>query len=44
MAIVNREMARLHWKDQDPIGKVISVNPPIHRVPAGSVPPVRNAR
>jgi predicted permease len=39
VAIINRTMARQHWKDQDPIGKVISVNPPVHLVPAGTVPP-----
>jgi putative ABC transport system permease protein len=39
VAIINRTMARLHWRDQDPIGKVISVNPPRQLVPAGSVPP-----
>lgn len=39
VAIINRAMARQHWKDQDPIGKVISVNAPIQLVPAGSVPP-----
>ena len=35
VAIVNREMVRRYWKDQDPIGKVISVNPPIQLVPRG---------
>ena len=39
VAIVNREMVRRHWKDQDPIGKVISVNPPLSLVPRGTVPP-----
>ena len=39
VAIVNREMVRRHWPDQDPIGKVISVNPPIQLVPRGTVPP-----
>jgi predicted permease len=39
VAIVNREMARRHWSGQDPIGKVIAVNPPIHLLPPGSVPP-----
>ncbi len=39
VAIINREMARLHWKGRDPIGKVIAVNPPLHLVPAGTVPP-----
>ena len=39
VAIVNREMTQRHWKDQDPIGKVISVNPPLQLVPHGTVPP-----
>jgi predicted permease len=39
VAVVNREMAQRYWKDQDPIGKVISVNPPIQLVPHGTVPP-----
>jgi putative ABC transport system permease protein len=39
VAIVNREMARRHWGDRDPVGKVISVNPPIQLVPAGTVTP-----
>lgn len=39
VAIVNRELARRHWGGQDPVGKVISVNPPIQLVPAGTVPP-----
>jgi len=39
VAMVNREMVTRYWKDQDPIGKVISVNPPIQLVPRGTVPP-----
>ncbi len=39
VAIVNREMARRYWNGLDPIGKVISVNPPIELVPRGTVPP-----
>lgn len=39
VAIVNRTLARQHWQGQDPVGKVISVNPPAHLVPAGTVPP-----
>jgi putative ABC transport system permease protein len=38
VAIVNREMARRHWGGQDPIGKVIAVNPPVHLLPPGAVP------
>jgi putative ABC transport system permease protein len=39
VVVVNREMVKRYWKDQDPIGKVISVNPPIQLVPRGTVPP-----
>jgi putative ABC transport system permease protein len=40
VAIVSREMARRHWKDEDPIGKVISVNPPVSLIPPGvDIPP-----
>ena len=38
VAIISREMARRYWKDGDPVGKVISVNPPIQLVPRGTVP------
>ena len=31
-------MARRYWKDGDPVGKVISVNPPLQLVPRGTVP------
>jgi putative ABC transport system permease protein len=31
-------MARRHWNGGDPIGKVISVNPPLQLVPRGTVP------
>src|SRR5262245_13889941 len=39
VAIVNEEMARRYWKGADPVGKVISVNPPIQLMPAGTAPP-----
>jgi predicted permease len=39
VAIVNRELVRRYWNDQDPIGKVLSVNPPLALIPAGTVPP-----
>jgi putative ABC transport system permease protein len=39
VAIVNREMVRRYWNGQDPIGKVLSVNPPLALVPRGTVPP-----
>jgi putative ABC transport system permease protein len=38
-AIVSREFVRQYWNGQDPIGKVISVNPPAQLVPAGTLPP-----
>ena len=38
VAIVNREMARRYWNDGDPIGKVLSVNPPLPLMPRGTVP------
>jgi predicted permease len=39
VAVVNRAFVRRHWAGQDPIGKVISVNPPVSLLPAGSTPP-----
>ncbi len=39
VAIVNQALARLHWPDQDPLGKEIAVNPPAHLLTPGSVPP-----
>jgi predicted permease len=48
VAIVNRELVRRYWNDQDPIGKIISVNPPLKVLPksvvdeamkAGRIPP-----
>ncbi len=39
VAIVNRELVRHYWSGQDPIGKVLSVNPPRELVPAGTLPP-----
>ncbi|HEY3205303.1 MAG TPA: FtsX-like permease family protein, partial [Thermoanaerobaculia bacterium] len=38
VAIVSQELVRRYWKGQDPIGKVISVNPPRELVPAGTLP------
>ena len=38
VAIVNREMARRYWTDGNPIGKVLSVNPPLPLMPRGTVP------
>ncbi len=39
VAIVNRELVRRYWNDEDPIGKVVSANPPASLVPAGTLPP-----
>lgn len=39
VAIVSRELARIYWSGQDPIGRVISVNPPRELLPAGAYPP-----
>jgi putative ABC transport system permease protein len=39
VAIINRTMALLHWKGKDPLGKLISVNPPVHLLPARTAPP-----
>jgi putative ABC transport system permease protein len=48
VAIVNQEFARWHWSGISPLGKVISVNPPLSLVPksivdeavrAGTIPP-----
>jgi putative ABC transport system permease protein len=33
VAIINRAMATRDWPDQDPIGKIISVNPPVELLP-----------
>jgi putative ABC transport system permease protein len=33
VAIVNRELVRRYWNDQDPVGKIISVNPPLQILP-----------
>ena len=39
VAVISREMARRHWGGTDPIGKVISVNPPPSMLPPGTLPP-----
>jgi MacB-like periplasmic core domain len=39
VASVNGELVRRLWKQQDPIGKVISVNPPVQLLPSGAAPP-----
>jgi putative ABC transport system permease protein len=39
VAIVNQELVRRYWNGQDPIGRLISVNPPRELVPAGTLPP-----
>ena len=37
VVIVNRELVRRYWNDQDPIGKVVSVNPPLEILPKSLV-------
>jgi putative ABC transport system permease protein len=37
VAIINRELARRQWASGDPLGKVISVNPPLQLVPRSIV-------
>jgi len=37
VVIVNRELVRRYWNDQDPIGKVVSVNPPLSVLPKSVV-------
>jgi putative ABC transport system permease protein len=39
VVIVNQELARRDFKGKDPIGRVVSVNPPRDLVPAGTLPP-----
>jgi len=33
VAIINRAMAKRDWPDRDPVGKIISVNPPLELLP-----------
>jgi len=39
VAVVNRELVRRYWNGRDPVGRLISVNPPRELVPAGTLPP-----
>jgi putative ABC transport system permease protein len=39
VAIVSREMVRRCWSHADPIGKVLSVNPPRQLIPSATLPP-----
>jgi predicted permease len=43
VAIVNRDLARQHWKDENPLGKIISVNPPLELMPENLVKEAREA-
>ena len=43
VAIVNRELVRRYWNDQDPLGKVIAVNPPLQLIPAAAIAEARRA-
>ena len=43
VAIVNRELVRRYWNGQDPIGKIISVNPPLQVLPKSVIEEARRA-
>jgi putative ABC transport system permease protein len=43
VAIVNRELVRRYWDNRDPIGQIISVNPPLELLPASVVEQARRA-
>ena len=43
VAIVNRALVRRDWDGQDPLGKVISVNPPLAVVPKSAIEEARRA-
>jgi putative ABC transport system permease protein len=43
VAIVNQELVRRYWDGQDPIGKVISVNPPLQVLPKSVIDEARRA-
>jgi putative ABC transport system permease protein len=43
VAIVNRALVRRDWNGQDPIGKIISVNPPLELLPEALVAEARQA-
>jgi putative ABC transport system permease protein len=39
VAIVSRELARRMWGSEDPLGKIVSVNPPRELLPGVTLPP-----
>ncbi len=39
VVVVNREFVRQYFKDEDPIGKIVSVDPPVALVPGHTAPP-----
>ena len=43
VAIVNREMVRRHYGDRDPVGKIISVYPPLELIPKSLIAEARAA-
>jgi len=43
VAIVNRELVQRYWNGQDPLGKVISVNPPLQVLPKAVIEEARRA-
>ena len=43
VAIVNQELVRRYWDGRDPVGKVISVNPPLQVLPKSVIEEARKA-
>jgi putative ABC transport system permease protein len=43
VAIVNQELVRRHWNGQTPIGKIISVNPPLQVLPKSVIEEARRS-
>ncbi len=43
VVIVNRELVRRHWNDEDVIGKIVSVNPPVQLLPKSVIEEARAA-
>lgn len=43
VAIVNREIVRRHYDGKDPVGKIISVNPPLQLLPESVIEEARRA-
>ena len=43
VAIVNQELVKRHWNGQSPLGKIISVNPPLQVLPKAIIEEARRA-